>query len=70
MEQVKSIEESLWVAIRMLEERRNLLGNMLNSAKPDRIERASSLKVHIERLKDMLQKIGDYDSGFESRKIV
>jgi two-component system chemotaxis response regulator CheB len=67
-EQVKSIEESLWVAIRMLEERRNLLSNMLNADKPDRIERAGHLKVHIGRLKDMLQKIGELDNESQSKK--
>ncbi|MEJ7559601.1 MAG: chemotaxis protein CheB [Pedobacter sp.] len=66
-EQIRSIEESLWVAIRMLEERKNLLGSMLNSEKPERIERASHLKVHIERLKDMLLKIGDIDNESQSK---
>jgi two-component system chemotaxis response regulator CheB len=59
IEQIKSIEESLWVAIRMLEERRNLLGKMLDPNRPERLDRADQLKVHIERLKNMLQTIGD-----------
>ena len=59
LEQINSIEESLWVAIRMLEERKNLLSKMQDPNKPDRLDRVNQLKVHIERLKNMLQTIGD-----------
>ncbi len=61
-EQIKKTEDSLWVAIRMMEERKNLLislhegpNSYLNDSKP---ERAFALETHIEQLKAMLLKIG------------
>lgn len=61
-QQLKEIEESLWVAIRMMEERKNLLYNMVRnekgneSSRPEstRNERAEAMQQHIERLKKML----------------
>ncbi|MCX2453446.1 chemotaxis protein CheB [Pedobacter sp. PLR] len=53
-EKIKRIEESLWVAIRMMEERKNLLEAMESDNSNSRIERAGQMKVHIERLKSML----------------
>ncbi|MDB5006859.1 MAG: Protein-glutamate methylesterase [Mucilaginibacter sp.] len=60
--QSKGVEESLWVSIRMLEERRNLLklmsqhekeaGHAAQSTKTQK--RAEEAGVHIERLKAML----------------
>lgn len=63
--QSESIEETLWVAIRMLEERRHLLLSIdpRLSGTPDapedggRRSRAEQLQVHIERLKAVLQSI-------------
>ena len=66
-QQLKGIEESLWVAIRVLEERRNLLvslsrneeqkGNPRSSS--SKRERADSIQVHVERLKGMLMDMGE-----------
>jgi len=62
--QEKNMEESLWVAIRMMEERKNLLydmsldepypGNPINKMK---IERVQQLQTHIDRLKQMMREI-------------
>lgn len=53
-EKIKRIEESLWVAIRMMEERKNLLETMASNNPHYKIERAMQMKVHIDRLKKML----------------
>lgn len=61
----KNYEESLWVAVRIMEERKNLLYGMLdnelaqpaNSYNNMKTERARQLEVHIERLKKMLQEL-------------
>jgi two-component system chemotaxis response regulator CheB len=61
-QQLKEIEESLWVAIRMMEERKNLLYNMVKNEKgkeryyteSTRNERAEGIQQHIDRLKKML----------------
>jgi two-component system chemotaxis response regulator CheB len=58
--QIKSLEESLWTAIRMMEERKNLLLNM-NGNEVSKPERALQIEVHVERLKAMLQAIGRED---------
>lgn len=62
-EQIKNIEDSLWVAIRMMEERKNLLrslnGRIDSSQDDSKSERASALEMHIHRLKDMLIKVGN-----------
>jgi two-component system, chemotaxis family, protein-glutamate methylesterase/glutaminase len=63
--QSEGIEETLWVAIRMLEERRNLLLSLsvyenessYNSFSDDKKARAEGINVHIERLKTILQSI-------------
>lgn len=66
-QQLKGIEDSLWVAIRMLEERRNLLLSMsrtdmergnLNIDTSKR-ERAESIQIHVDRLKGMLMDMGE-----------
>lgn len=57
-EQARSLEDSLWVAIRMMEERRNLLNTMSSQDVPARIERAKEMLIHIERLRNMLTNIG------------
>lgn len=53
-EKIKRIEESLWVAIRMMEERKNLLETMMADHPQNTIERAAQMKIHIDRLKKML----------------
>ncbi|WP_197286218.1 hypothetical protein [Pedobacter sp. PACM 27299] len=53
-EKIKRREESLWVAIRMMEERKNLLETMMENHPQNTIERAGQMKIHIDRLKKML----------------
>jgi two-component system chemotaxis response regulator CheB len=59
--QVRKLEESLWTAIRMMEERKNLLLTMRHEQGPPP-ERALQMEVHVQRLKEMLQQIGNTDS--------
>ncbi len=58
-EYADKIEETLWVAIRMMEERKNFISSLENHAVADLIEerkrRTDELKVHIERLKEVLR---------------
>lgn len=60
---IERIEETLWVAVRMMEERRNFLLNYDNRAPElptlaaDRNTRASELKTHIDRLKVILTEV-------------
>ena len=66
-EQLKRIEESIWVSIRMLEERKNLLLNMSstsirrldNDRKDERIE---AIQIHIDTLRSTLLSM-DRDDG-------
>ncbi len=59
-----SLEETLWVAMRTLEERRNILLNMSQAESSNsnkrwvslQEERAEEMKVHIERLRELLIK--------------
>ncbi|GAB2532385.1 chemotaxis protein CheB [Rufibacter soli] len=59
---VESIEETLWVAMRMLEERRTMLSAMAEQDKKkghnhwaeSQQERADELKIHISRLRQLL----------------
>lgn len=53
-EKTKRIEESLWVAIRMMEERKNLLEAMTDYNTQHKMERVEQMKIHIDRLKTML----------------
>lgn len=56
-EQSKKIEETLWVALRMFEERRNLLTTIAAQQGPgasSASERAEASIVHIERIRAML----------------
>ncbi|TKC56198.1 chemotaxis protein CheB [Pedobacter hiemivivus] len=55
--QLKGVEESLWVAIRMMEERKNLL-NSMSDQNEEAKEMADQMITHIARLKKMLQEIG------------
>lgn len=57
--QSEKIEETLWVSLRMFEERKNLLNSMTRSgghppAKLGYAERAREAEVHIERIRAML----------------
>jgi two-component system chemotaxis response regulator CheB len=58
-EQIKGLEDSLWVAIRMMEERKNLLHTMTGNADESKVERALQMGSHIKRLKKMLTNIGE-----------
>ncbi|TSD62905.1 chemotaxis protein CheB [Inquilinus sp. KBS0705] len=71
--QGEEMEESIWISIRMLEERRNLLMNMSATSKgspgliSDYERRSDELSVHIERLKSLLisiVKTGPVDEGY------
>jgi len=63
-EYIDKTEETLWVAIRMMEERRNFISNMQRQPNEssalieDRKKRASELKTHINRLKVILEDVG------------
>jgi len=57
--QTERIEETLWVSLRMFEERKNLLNNLAKnerypSMKRKYLEQAKSNDVHIERIRAML----------------
>ena len=58
IEQLKGLEESIWIAIRMMEERKNLLNSLGSKNDSSRLERSSQLTPHIDRLKKMLLEIG------------
>jgi two-component system chemotaxis response regulator CheB len=61
-EQTKKLEETLWVALRMFEERKNLLKTMAkpNGGFSNRSlgERAKESQVHIERIRSILLSTG------------
>lgn len=71
--QGEEMEESIWVSIRMLEERRNLLLNMSGREKggagsalvSDYHRRAADLAVHVERLKSFLISLSKTEPGDE-----
>ena len=55
----QNLEESLWVALRMMEERKNLLSSLASHgdgspATPHQIERIEDMKGHIDRLREFL----------------
>ena len=54
----QSLEESLWVALRMMEERKNLLSSLASHgdgpANAHQIERIEDMKGHINRLREFL----------------
>lgn len=66
-EQLKGIEDSLWVAIRMLEERKNLLATAYrqhvekdgNADASYKKQRADQMEMHVNRLKVMLTDVGE-----------
>ena len=65
-EQTKKIEETMWTALRMFEERKNLLTEMANGKKgvgsKSAQERAKMSQVHIDRIRAILKTDGD-ESG-------
>jgi two-component system chemotaxis response regulator CheB len=71
--QGEEMEESIWISIRMLEERRNLLlnisGHNKGDAGPGLIDdykrRADELAMHVERLKSLLISISKTEPGDE-----
>ncbi|MCR5887881.1 chemotaxis protein CheB [Hymenobacter sp. J193] len=60
-----SLEETLWVALRMMEERKNLLSSMASRGEGlwsvQQEERLEEIKVHINRLREFL--LNGQDSG-------
>jgi len=73
--QNEQLEESVWISIRMLEERRNLLLQMAAKTPPDKanayqqgqINRANELNMHIERMKALLMSLDknlETDEGY------
>lgn len=57
--QSEKIEETLWVSLRMFEERKNLLNNLAQQRRPVKgkssvAQRAKETQVHIERIRAML----------------
>jgi len=58
--QAERVEETLWVALRMLEERKNLLNTLARSTQPHRpmaesyAKRAADTEIHIQRIRTML----------------
>ena len=58
-EQTKKIEETMWTALRMFEERKNLLTTMAHERRgissKSALERAKLSQVHIDRIRLMLQ---------------
>jgi two-component system chemotaxis response regulator CheB len=63
--QSEALEESVWVSIRMLEERRNMLiniskrynGNGPSQLQQEQLQKAEEIKIHIDRLKALLVSI-------------
>jgi two-component system chemotaxis response regulator CheB len=57
-EQTKMIEETMWTALRMFEERRNLMVTMAKEqrgiASKSALERANTSQIHIDRIKAIL----------------
>lgn len=65
-EQSKKIEETMWIALRMFEERKNLLTEMARGGKgvgsKSARERADMSQIHIDRIRAIL-KTNDNESG-------
>lgn len=63
---LQSLEETLWVALRMMEERKNLLSNMANHADAQwnrpQLERVEEIKRHVNRLREFLLSSEESDS--------
>jgi two-component system chemotaxis response regulator CheB len=66
--QSERIEETLWISLRMFEERKNLLNNTAQQERRPRMKRwywkqAKETNVHIERIRAMLQTSQSLQSG-------
>lgn len=67
--QTEELEESLWVSIRMLEQRRNLLSNMANrengdnAARDEELKKIAELNTHIGRLKALMVSMAASETG-------
>ena len=65
-EQTNKIEETIWIALRMFEERKNLLTTMAQEKKgvgsKSALERAKMSQAHIDRIRAIL-KTNDNESG-------
>lgn len=61
-EQTEKMEETMWVALRMFEEHRNLLlrMNAEGSANSSSAERLEQLRLHIQRIRAMLRSTGGW----------
>lgn len=66
--QLEGLENSLWVAIRMMEERRNLLSGTQSYQRETRQERDTEMDVHIKRLKHTLQSLASQSDDQSSAK--
>jgi two-component system, chemotaxis family, protein-glutamate methylesterase/glutaminase len=70
-EQTKKVEETMWTALRMFEERKNLLTEMAREQKgvgsKSALERANMSQVHIDRIRAIL-KTTDHESGDDMPK--
>jgi two-component system chemotaxis response regulator CheB len=71
--QGEELEESIWTSIRMMEERRNLLQNMVwrheragNNDTANYQQAANTLNMHIDRLKQLLLSFNKTDVGDKS----
>ena len=68
-EQTSKIEETMWIALRMFEERKNLLTEMSRGSKgvgsKSALERAKMSQVHIDRIRTIL-KADDTESEDDS----
>lgn len=73
---VESIEETLWIALRMLEERRTMLSAMAEQDRrkghfhwsESQEERANELKVHIARIRQLLMSNANAQNRFGSEE--
>ena len=68
--QTAKMEETLWFALRMFEERKNLLGQLadrMSGSQSAFAERAEESEVHIERIRAMLKASTNADFGKSER---
>jgi two-component system chemotaxis response regulator CheB len=61
--QSEKIEETLWMSLRMFEERKNLLNTLASESSSTQVKknyarRAKETEVHIERIRAMLKSPG------------
>jgi two-component system chemotaxis response regulator CheB len=69
IKQSENVENTLWVALRMMEERRNLLKRMEQQTRErgfsrfanDHFAKAAELERHIGRLKELLKIVHDHN---------